>query len=80
MSRDLAVFASMAVLVGIAITAHITTLVGLASRKPRWPALVAFFVPPTAPFFAARAGMWVRAAFGVLGLVGYGVVRIAFPS
>lgn len=80
MSRDLLVFASLALLVGIAVTAHITTLVGLARRTPRWPALVALFVPPTAPFFAARAGMWVRAAFGVIGLVGYGIVRIAFPS
>ena len=80
MSRDLAVFVSLAILIGIAVTAHVTTLVGLAGRKPRWPALVAFFLPPTAPFFAARAGMWVRAALGIIGLVGYAIVRVAFPS
>lgn len=80
MSRDLAVFAALSVLVGIAVSTHLTTLFGLANRKPRWPALVAFFVPPAAPFFAARAGMWVRAILGVVSLIGYGVVRLAFPS
>lgn len=80
MSRDLAVFASLSILIGIAVTTHLTTIFGLAKRKPRWPALVAFLVPPAAPFLAARAGMWVRAVLGVASLVGYGIVRVAFPS
>lgn len=80
MSRDLLVLVAFSVLIGIAVTAHLTTLVGLFRRRPIWPAVVALLLPPTAPFLAARAGMYARAALGLLSLVGYVAARAAFKS
>src|SRR5262249_53077732 len=42
------------------VTAHAGIVAGLAFRTPRWRALVAFFVPPLAPFWAYQEKMRVR--------------------
>ena len=43
--------------------AHVALLVSLARRRPRYQALVAFALPPLAPYYGWRAG------FGKLALV-----------
>ena len=47
------------------VTVHVAITFGLARRRPRWRALVAFALLLPAPFFAwqermrKRAGMWI---------------------
>ena len=42
-----------------------------AVRDPRWRALLAFFVPPLAPYWALRSGMSARAAIWIGSVVVY---------
>jgi hypothetical protein len=57
-------------------TAHVTILVGLARRAPRWRALVALVVVPLAPYWALRDRMRVRAVTWLVGAIGYVVARV----
>ena len=57
------------------VTAHVTLVVGLAARPPRWRALVALVVPPLAPWWGwtvlrRRSVLWVVSALG------YALLRI----
>lgn len=68
-------------IVGFALlaTVHVALVWGLAFRKPRWRALVAFVVPPAAPVFGfmekmrLRSILWIAAA--VIYLVAFGFAR-----
>jgi hypothetical protein len=66
---DLVVVALLIVTFAFVITMHVAIALGLASRQPRWRALVALVVPPLAPYWAwqehmrKRMGLW---AFGVV--------------
>ena len=40
--------------------AHVAITLGLATRVPRWHALVGFLVSPLGAFWAARCGMRTR--------------------
>jgi hypothetical protein len=53
------------------VTVHVTLALGLSLRRPRWRALVAFVVPPFAPFWGFRERMWVRSAVWVVAAVTY---------
>jgi len=50
------------------VTAHVALVVGLATRSPRWRALVALVVLPLAPYWGhkgrmhARVGLWLASA------------------
>lgn len=55
------------------VTVHFAIAASLAMRTPRWHALLALFVPLTAPFLAARAGARGRAVVWVVAAIGYGV-------
>jgi hypothetical protein len=55
MGRDEVVAATLVVAFAILVTAHVTLLVGLAARAPRWRALVALVVPPLAPYWGWQA-------------------------
>jgi hypothetical protein len=59
------------------VTVHVTLVVGLVAREPRWRALAAAVVPPLAPFWGVREGMWVRATLWVAAAVAYAVAWIA---
>jgi hypothetical protein len=69
--RDIVVVAL--VIVGFAwlVTMHVVLTFGLARRTPRWRALVAFAVPPLAPYFAWREHMRTRVWLWIVGIVVY---------
>jgi hypothetical protein len=69
----IAIVASFAALV----TAHVALAAGLLARPPRARALVAFLVPPLAPYYGAREKMWLRTAAWGLALLGYIAARLA---
>ena len=75
MKTDLVLYVATVLSFALAITAHVTIVVGLAARTPRARALAALVVAPLAPYWAVRERMRVRAAAWVVGLVGYGVAR-----
>lgn len=56
-------------------TVHVALVWGLAFKKPRWRALVAFVVPPAAPVFGFMEKMRVRA---VLWCVAAAIYVVAF--
>lgn len=67
MSRDELVAAALVLAFALAVTAHVTLVVGLAGRAPRWRALVALVLPPLAPYWGwsglrRRAVLWLGAA------------------
>jgi hypothetical protein len=53
------------------ITVHVAIAFGLSRKSPRWRALVAFFVPPLAPYWALRLGMVARGAIWLAAVVAY---------
>ena len=59
------------------VTAHVALAAGLLARKPWLRALLAFFVPPAAPYFGIRERMWVRSIVWMLSLAVYVGARIA---
>ncbi len=73
---DLAVFAALVVSAALLVTIHLSVVWGLARRPPRRDAAIAFFLVPSAPWFAWRHGMKVRAILWPASLVLYGVARI----
>ncbi|HEY3818706.1 MAG TPA: hypothetical protein VGL81_16160 [Polyangiaceae bacterium] len=75
MARDELVAGALLLAFAVVVTAHVTLVVGLAGRAPRWRGLVALVVPPLAPYWGwaalrGRAVVWIAAA------VAYGVLRI----
>ncbi len=58
------------------VTAHVAITFGLAMRRPRWRAPLAFFVAPLAPYWAWREHMRVRAGVWTGALVLYIVATI----
>ena len=61
-------------IVGFALlaTVHVALVWGLVFRKPRWRALVAFVLPPAAPFFGFKEKMRVRSTIWIVAAVVYG--------
>jgi hypothetical protein len=74
--KDLIVVATLVLALALFITAHVTITYGLSWKKPRWRALVAFFVAPLAPFWAWREQMRIRAGIWGAALVLYVVAMI----
>jgi hypothetical protein len=75
MTRDEWLTLSLVVAFATLATTHVTLLVGLAARRPRWRALAAALVFPLAPYWGARNGMPVRCAVWVGSAAGYAVLR-----
>ena len=73
--RDTIVVALLVVAFALVITMHVAITIGLAKRKPRWRALVAFVVPPFAAYWAwhehmrRRMGLWVGAVLVYLAML-----------
>jgi hypothetical protein len=75
MTRDEWVMVAVVVAFAAWITAHITIVVGLLARPPRWRALAAFPVVPLAPFWGLRTGMFLRSAIWIMSAAAYGIAR-----
>ncbi len=73
--NETAWFAALIGSFAVTVTAHVTILVGLARRPPRWRAAAALMVPPLAPYFALRERMRVRAALWIVAAVVYLLAR-----
>jgi hypothetical protein len=52
-------------------TVHVAIVWSLLKQHPRWRALVAFVVPPLAPYWALRAGMVVRGGIWIGSIILY---------
>jgi hypothetical protein len=57
------------------VTIHCTIVFGLAMRRPRSRAALAFVVAPLAPYFALREGMTFRAGSWIVAAVVYALGR-----
>jgi hypothetical protein len=75
MSRDELVAGSLVLAFAVVVTAHVTLVAGLAWRAPRWRALVAFVVPPLAPYWGWSA-LRLRSVVWLVGAVAYAVLRV----
>jgi hypothetical protein len=76
-SVDAALLALISVAVGLHLVAHVTLVIGLLRRKPRWRGIVAFFVPPLAPYWGFEARLRKRVTLWVASLAVYLVSAVA---
>jgi hypothetical protein len=74
MSRDEVVSAALVVAFASLVTVHVTLVAGLASRPPRWRALVALVLVPLAPFWGRAERMHVRTVAWVVSAAAYAVL------
>jgi hypothetical protein len=72
-TRDIVVLAALIGAFATLVTAHVTLALGLARRRPRWRAPVAFVVPPLAPYWGWAGGMRVRATIWFVAVVVYAI-------
>lgn len=75
MTRDEWLTVTLIVAFAILLTAHVTLVVGLLARPPRWRAVLALFLPPLAPAWGARAGMPGRTAVWIASAIAYSILR-----
>jgi hypothetical protein len=75
MSRDEIVAGLLVLAFAAVVTAHVTLVVGLAGRTPRWRALVALVVPPLAPYWGWD-GLRRRSVLWMVGAAAYAVLRV----
>ena len=75
--RDPIVVAIAILSCALLLIAHVSIIAALATRSPRWRALVAFVVPPLAPYWAMREKLRGRAATWIASAVLYVIARIA---
>jgi hypothetical protein len=76
MTRDEVLLLSLVAAFATFVTAHVALVVGLASRPPRWRALLALPFVPLAPYWGARAGMHVRVVLWGASATAYTVFRV----
>lgn len=62
---------------GALITAHVVLVAGLATRPPRWRALLALCVPPLAPYWGFEARRYAWSAVWIAAAVIYATSVIA---
>lgn len=58
---------------GVLVTAHVALILGLASRPPRWRALVALVLPPLAAYWGWQEQRRLASATWFVSLVAYAV-------
>lgn len=73
--NDVTVLAVIVLSFALLATAHVTIVVGLARRSPRWRALAALVLLPLAPYWALRARMRVRGVAWLFAFVAYVIAR-----
>jgi hypothetical protein len=69
--RDALLFGGLLLAFAALCTVHVAIVWDLAKEHPRWRALVAFFVPPLAPYWALRSGMVVRGGIWIGSVILY---------
>ena len=77
-TRDLIVVLVLGGLCGLLACVHVSLIVGLLSRTPRWRGLVALVLPVAAPIVGAQAGLVLRAVGWVVLVIAYLVIRARF--
>jgi hypothetical protein len=73
--RDVVVFGVVIVAFASAATFHLALAIGLARRVPRVRGLVAFFIPPLAPYWGFAEHMPVRSIGWIASVAVYVVAR-----
>jgi hypothetical protein len=68
---DFALLALISVAVGLHLVAHVTLVIGLLRRDPWWHGLVAFVVPPLAPYWGYEAKLRGRVTLWITTLAVY---------
>ena len=68
---DFALLALIGVAVGLHLVAHVTLVIGLLRRDPWWRGLVAFVVPPLAPYWGYEAKLRGRVTLWLTTLAIY---------
>ncbi len=68
---DTIVVAVLLLAFAFAVTLHVVIAFALARHRPRWRGLVAFVVPPLAPYWAWREQMRTRAALWIGAVLVY---------
>jgi hypothetical protein len=68
---DAAVFVAVTLSFATLVTAHVALAVGLTLRAPRWRGVLSLLVPPLAPYWGLQAGLRVRAACWIGGVLLY---------
>jgi len=56
---------------GLHVVSHVMLVMGLLRRRPWWRGLVAFVMPPLAPFWGYEARLYGAVALWVISLVIY---------
>jgi len=69
--RDALLYGGLILAFAALVTVHVAIVFGLAYQHPRWRALVAFVVPPLAPYWALRCGMVVRGGVWIGSVILY---------
>ncbi len=62
---------------GLLVTAHVALCLALLRRPRRWRALVAFVLPPLAPYWAYKEGWRAASIVWVVAFCLYAVARMA---
>jgi hypothetical protein len=75
--KDVVTYAVMILAFATGVTAHVAIAAGLVRQAPRARAAVAFFVPPLAPVWAAKANMRAWAIVWVASATLYVLARLA---
>ncbi len=75
-THDAAFTAGLVLAFASLVTAHVVSVFGVFARRGALPGFGAMLLPPLAPYFAARAGMTVRACLWVAAAVAYGVALV----
>ena len=76
MTRDEILVLSLLAAFATLLTMHVALVLGLATRKPRWRALVALPLAPLAPYWGAREGMHTRVVVWVASAIAYLALRV----
>jgi hypothetical protein len=69
--KDAVLIAGVVVAFATLCTVHVAIVVSLLRQHPRWRALVAFVVPPLAPYWALRTGMVIRGGIWIGSVILY---------
>jgi hypothetical protein len=59
----------------VLVTAHLSIVVALARRAPRWRFVAALVVAPLAPYWAMKEQMYLRAGAWLAAALAYGIGR-----
>jgi hypothetical protein len=62
------------------LTTHVALTIGLVRRRPRWRAIVAFLLPPLAPFWCSQERMRGRTILWMVAALLYGVMLVVASS